>query len=302
MSQHLPTSWAALLVCIAQMFLVTIAAQRFRPVVLAPGLFCGDEGGIPSIAGWLHAEYPGIYIQNYTINHWASLLVDLDQQVENLAALIQSDPNLTDGFDMVAHSQGALVTRGYIQRYNNPPVHNWISLAGPNGGVFGVPDFNDWCPDDTCPWINDIFSELVEKGLTEPFLQDFVTFASYWKDPLHMSLFRNASAYLADINNERSVKNSTYRRNNLALNSMTLVLAELDHIVVPKESEWFGFFQDGSDSVMQNLTQTPTYLGDWIGLKTLDQQGKLHLLSAKCGIKTFRRIRAKSTRGQSYSH
>lgn len=261
---------------------ISAAVARYRPVVLVPGLFCGDEGGMPAIASWLQAEYPGIYIQNYTINHWMSLLVDMNTQVDNLAKLIQGDPNLTNGFDLIGHSQGGLVTRGYIERYNDPPVHNWISLAGPQGGVYGVPDFNDWCPDDMCPWLNSIFSELVEKGFTEPVLQNLVTFAQYWKDPLHMSLFLNTSAYIADINNERPVKNATYRENIISLNQMTLVLAELDHIVVPKETEFFAFFADGSDSVIQNLTETPTYVGDWIGLKTLDQSGKLHMVSVNC--------------------
>lgn len=264
------------------MMICFTAAARYRPVVLAPGLFCGDEGGMPVIAAWLQKEYPGIYIQNYTINHWASLLIDMNDQVDNLAKLIQGDPNLADGFDLIGHSQGGLVTRGYLQRYNNPPVHNWISLAGPQGGVFGVPDFNDWCPDDTCPWINEIFSELLEKGFTEPLLQHLVTFAQYWKDPLHMNLFLNTSGFIADLNNERPIKNASYKANNLKLNSMTLLLAELDHIVVPKETEWFGFFQDGSDSILQNLTETPTYQGDWIGLKSLDQQGKLSLLRVNC--------------------
>ena len=39
-----------------------------------------------------------------------------------------------------------LVTRAFIERFNDPPVHNWISLAGPQFGVYGVPDFNALCP------------------------------------------------------------------------------------------------------------------------------------------------------------
>lgn len=58
---------------------------RYRPVVLIPGLFCGDEGGIPEIHGWLQAAYPGIYVYNYTISHWESLLTELNVQVEMLA-------------------------------------------------------------------------------------------------------------------------------------------------------------------------------------------------------------------------
>ena len=263
-------------------FIACCCAATYRPVVLVPGLFCGDEGGIPEIAQWLQQTYPGIYIQNYTINHWMSLLVDMNTQVDNLAKLIQADPNLKDGFDVVAHSQGALVSRGYIERYNNPPVHNYVSLGGPQGGVFGVPDLNDWCPDDICPWLNTIFSYLVEEGFTEPILQSLVTFAQYWKDPLHMPLFLNTSAFIADVNNERAVKNATYKQHVTSLNHMVLVMAEMDHIVVPKETEFFAFFADGSDSVIQNLTSTPTYQGDWIGLQTLDKTKRLSLHAVNC--------------------
>jgi len=259
-----------------------VADAKYRPVVLVPGLFCGDEGGIPQIAAWLQGAYPGIYIQNYTINHWMSLLVDMNTQVANLAALISGDPNLADGFDLIGHSQGGLLTRAYIERFNQPAVHNWISLAGPQSGVYGVPDLNDWCPDDICPWLDVIFSELVEKGFTEPLLQDLVTFAQYWNDPLNHALFLNSSAFIADVNNERATKNATYKANMVSLNSATLLLAELDHIVVPKESEFFGFFQDGSDSIVQNLTETPTYKGDWIGLRTLHTTGKLNMHRVNC--------------------
>jgi len=48
-----------------------------------------------------------------------------------------------------------------------------------------------------------------------------------------------------------------------------------DTVVVPKESEWFGFYSDGSNSQILPYNQTKLYLNDQIGLKTLDQTGRL---------------------------
>jgi palmitoyl-protein thioesterase len=50
-------------------------------------------------------------------------------------------------------------------------------------------------------------------------------------------------------------------------------------MVQPIESEWFGFYQPGQDQVVQTLQQTDLYKEDWIGMRTLDEQGKLAFLS-----------------------
>jgi hypothetical protein len=64
--------------------------------------------------------------------------------------------------------KGALVARGFIERFNFPRVHNLVSLAGPVTGVYGVPDFNELCPDNVCPWLAKIMSKIAEGGYTEP--------------------------------------------------------------------------------------------------------------------------------------
>jgi len=263
--------------------LVAVATAAYRPVVLIPGLFCGDEGGIPEISGWLHAAFPGIYIYNYTIDHWASLLVELNVQVSNLAAGVAADPNLRNGFDIVAHSQGTLVARGFIERVNSPPVHNFVSLAGPVNGVYGVPDFNELCPDNICPWLAEIMSLISEGGYTEPVLQHLVTFAQYWHDPLNYQAYLNSSDFLADVNNERQQVNATYRANFIKMNSLVLIKAGKDRIVVPPESEHFGFFALGNDTQVVPMQQTRLYTEDLFGLKTLDQAGKIHMYEVPCG-------------------
>ena len=158
----------------------------------------------------------------------------MDKQVEELAAVIRSDPKLSRGFNLVGHSQGGLLTRAYIQRFNDPPVHNYISLAGPHDGVYGIPDLNALCPDTACPWVNDIIDTVTHGCSTWPNSSDpgctlskvaqrALTFFSYWKTPLFYDAYLANSTFLADVNNEREQKNATYRKNMASLNAMLLV-------------------------------------------------------------------------------
>ena len=59
---------------------------------------------------------------------------------------------------------------------------------------------------------------------------------------------------------------------------MVLVKYNKDQIVQPPESSWFGFYMPGQDVTSQPLQQTPLYVNDDLGIRTLDQQGKLVLL------------------------
>lgn len=70
----------------------------------------------------------------------SSITNKLDTQVESFKKAVTSDPKLKDGFNAVGLSQGNLVVRGYIQKYNNPPVKNFISICGPHGGIGTCPN------------------------------------------------------------------------------------------------------------------------------------------------------------------
>jgi len=73
-------------------------------------------------------------------------------------------------------------------------------------------------------------------------------------------------------------KNQTYKNNLASLNQLALFKFDLDTVVIPRESEWFGFFVEGSTTEMLAMKYQPIYTEDWIGLQILDYAGKLHLL------------------------
>lgn len=54
---------------------------------------------------------------------------------------------------------------------------------------------------------------------------------------------------------------------------------EQDTVLIPRETSWFGYYPDGSFSTVLSPNQTKLYIEDWIGLKTLDDAGKVKFVS-----------------------
>eukprot|EP00041_Stephanoeca_diplocostata_P019665 m.427572 g.427572 ORF g.427572 m.427572 type:complete len:311 (+) comp21363_c1_seq6:296-1228(+) len=256
---------------------------QWRPVVLMHGLDAAAES-MSHAQGWIEADFPGIYTRSIEIGNGKedSLLFNMNKQVDIFAENVRKDPKLVHGFNVIGHSQGGLVIRGYVERYNDPPVFNMISWAGPQAGVYGVPDFNALCPDHTCPWLDELATHLSDGSWADKFVQEHFSFTNYWKPPLNYSAYLEANIFLADINNERDVKNDTYKAHLSALNTYALCYSELDTIVIPRTSPWFQFYAIGSDTKVVEWNQTRSYLEDWIGLKLLQDSGKLVRWSVPC--------------------
>jgi len=264
----------------------------FRPVALMHGLDASAEA-MNGVEQWVKADFPGIYTHNIEVGNGKedSWFMPIERQVEEFAKVVKADVNLAKGFNLICHSQGGMLARAYIERYNNPPVHNFITWSTPHAGVYGVPDFNVLCPDKDCPWLNEIMSALME-GKADV-LQDHIAFAAYWRDPINVTAFKAKNKFLTDINNMRDAKNSTYRANMISLNSFLAMFTTRDAIVIPNSSPWFQFFADGSMETVTPLRQTDTYLGDWIGLQTLDKAGKLFPRQCNCTHQDYPRADCK---------
>lgn len=244
--------------------MVMCASATYRPVVLMHGLGdAGSNAGMQSLAQNISNTYPGLYAVavdvSDTLDSFFNLMAD---QVDKFAAVVRADPNLAHGFNAVGLSQGGLIVRAYVQRYNNPPVFNLISICGPQDGV-------GTCPGGFPSFICDIF----ELG---PYTAQ-LSFAGYWKDVRNQTEYLQESTFLADVNNERPQKNATYIQNLLSVNKYVAVMALNDTVVQPKESAQHGFWQWNEQGTVQTIFNTQAYNEDWIGLKTLNEQGKLVL-------------------------
>jgi len=203
----------------------------------------------------------------------------MPEQVDAFAKAVKADARLKNGFNCIGHSQGGLITRAYIERYNDPPVFNYITWATPHGGQFGIPQLN-------IPVLRDLFTQLVEGNFSVP-LQKTFSFASYWRDPIRYEQYRKVNLFLVDINNEQDTKNPVYKQRLSSLNAFVMFWSTVDVIVVPKQSGTFENYALNSTTVVTPLKQSKLYTEDWLGLKALDTRGALKIISTDCKHENF---------------
>lgn len=203
----------------------------------------------------------------------------MDAQVDQFARVVRADKNLSNGFNAVGFSQGNTVIRGYIHKYNDPPVRSFLSMHGVLMGVNGLPQ----CPMEVpglgliCRAVDAIVSHA---GVYSSFVQDHLAQANYYRDAANLGEYRSGAHFLPYINNEvKGQENATYKENFKSLEKLVLVMAEDDTMVHPKESEHFGYFKDGSTETLVDMRDAPWYTDDWFGLKSLDQDKKIDFFS-----------------------
>jgi len=220
---------------------------------------------------FIHSIKIGDSILDDVIN---SYMHDANEYVNAACKQIASIPELKNGFNGIGFSQGAQFMRAYVQRCNQPAVKNLISIGGQHQGVYGLP---------RCPGVNSTLCEyarqLLDLGAYLSFVQHNLIQAQYWHDPWNNDLYLKNSNFLADINNERPIKNEQYKKNLLSLDTFVMVKFLEDSFVQPIESEWFGFYELGQDTKVLALNETQLYQEDWLGLKMMDKAGKLKFQS-----------------------
>ncbi|EGC30795.1 hypothetical protein DICPUDRAFT_157425 [Dictyostelium purpureum] len=258
-------------------------ATPIRNIVIWHGL--GDSCCFPfsmgKIKDIIQNQYPGVYVKSIEIGSsidedvYNSWFKNVNEQIDMACEMIKADTNLTNGFNAVGFSQGSLFLRAFVERCNDPPVHNLISIGGPQNGVFGAPR----CATTNGTFCN-VARNLLELGAYDEYVQNNLVPAEYWQDPLQYSKFLEKSIFLADINNMKDVKNQTYKDNLLSLNKFALTLFLNDTIVIPRESEHFGWYEEGQAKNIIPMEKTQLYQEDWIGIQQLDNEGKLIFLES----------------------
>lgn len=79
------------------------------------------------------------------------------------------------------------------------------------------------------------------------------------------------TTFLPDLNNENKI-NTDYKKRMESLNKMVLVKAKDDTMIIPNDSEWYGFFKNNSVDKW-TMEEAPYY--DLFGLKTLNEAKKI---------------------------
>merc|ERR1719219_1923027 len=262
-------------------FFSAIEAEGSLPVVIWHGM--GDSccnpvsmGRIKSVIegetkGYVLSLKIGYTVIDDTIN---GFLKPVNQQVEMVCQEIAADPNLQNGYNAIGFSQGGQFLRAVAQRCPNPPMKNLVTMGGQHQGVFGFPG----CPGEDL-FLCELLRRLLNFAYFEP-IQNILIRAQYWHDPLHYDLYVNSSQFIAAINNEDPDNfDSTFAENLVQLENFVMVMFGEDTTVEPIETQHFGFYYPGQDQDIQPLTEAPIYMEDRIGLRALDEAGKLAFLT-----------------------
>jgi len=218
---------------------------------------------------WLRKAYPGIYIKNLNIYPGPpSQMTHMAPMQARIEESIKSDPMLQDGFNFYGESQGGLQARAYVSLTNDPPVHNLVSISGPQEGV-GL------CPTIDMPVLKQICADGAP--IIGIYHWPKCSFCDYWHG-LDKEKYLKNNQWLAALNNAKDQKDESISARMKSLNFYMASAGSDDRVVQPRESAWHTFWPWGGpqkESAVMNWRQTEGYQGDWLGLKTLDEQGKL---------------------------
>lgn len=251
------------------------------PLIIWHGLgdsFAND--GLMSVAALAEETNPGTFTYIIKLaddgngDSRASFFGNLTEQIDKVCADLAGHNILSTApaVDALGFSQGGQFLRGYIERCNFPPVRSLVTFGSPHNGISEFQTCGD------TDWLCKGAQGLLRWNTWSSYVQSHLVPAQYFRDPLQYDDYLEYSNFLADINNERELKNQTYKDNLEKLERFVMYMFEDDTTVVPKESSWFAEV-NGTD--VQELKERVLYKEDWLGLKALDKKGALEFKSTE---------------------
>jgi palmitoyl-protein thioesterase len=232
--------------------------------------------GLRDVAALAEAVNPGTLVYTVKLDDSASgdrtatFLGNVTEQVAKVCADLAAHPILSTApaIDALGFSQGGQFLRAYVQRCNSPPVRSLVTFGSQHNGIV---EFRDCAATD---WLCKGAMALLRGNTWSSFVQARLVPAQYYRSPNaeEYEKYLQYSNFLADINNERVLKNKTYVENMAKLENFVMYMFEDDTTVIPKETAWF---EEVNGTEITPLRARKLYSEDWIGLRQLDRKGGL---------------------------
>jgi palmitoyl-protein thioesterase len=249
------------------------------PLVIWHGL--GDtfnSEGIQEVGSLADAINPGTFVYNVALagdangDRSATFFGNVTTQLETVCEALAAHPILSTApaIDAIGFSQGGQFLRGYVERCNSPPVRSLVTFGSQHNGIVKFRACGD------TDWLCRSAMALLRWNTWSEFVQNRLVPAQYYRDPADIDTYLEHSNFLADINNERVLKNTTYADNVAALANFVMYLFEDDTTVVPRETSWF---EEVNGTESTPLRARDIYRQDWLGLRRLDRKGGLRFRS-----------------------
>jgi palmitoyl-protein thioesterase len=264
------------------------------PIVMWHGMGdnCCDPVSMGHLKGVMESHTPGLYVHNVMVgpNPWVDSMEgffgDVNHQVKEQCERLLAEPRLANGFFAVGFSQGSQFMRAVVERCGGGEtpgdgklvVRRLVTLGGQHAGVSALPGCEPFDGNATLSAYCRAAEAAVEAAAYSFLTRATVVQAQYYRDPTKFREYLEKNPFLPDVNNERETKNENYKRNILRLERLVLIRFSEDTVVVPKDSAWFGAYREGTrpeqDDVVE-LRDGALYKEDWLGLRALDESGRL---------------------------
>jgi len=215
-----------------------VEATFTRPIVLSHGMgdSCWNTNSMGSIISAIK-NYTKTEVEcvptgnNQTEDTRSGYLIDLGDAIDVFAANVRTKTHLKNGFDAIGFSQGNIILRGYMQKYNDPPVNNFISVHGPLMGVSSMPH----CDPTKSPGCEAIAHFLSSLGVYSEFVQHHLMQAGYYRDVTKVGTKEYMEhCRIARLNGEAEAENMEVTMDNQKKNFLkTGVLSRLEFEKLP---------------------------------------------------------------------
>ena len=235
-------------------------SKNSLPVVVLHGVESSSEKMVP-FCDWLTENYD-VKVFNIEIGNGekTSLYTPLPKQLEELCATIYKIDELEEGFNFIGMSQGGLLARGYVEQCNLYPVTNLITLVTPHGGEF---------------------IKTITTNFYTDFFQKHLSVAGYWRNPLDLPAYLSKCSYLPILNNEIETDESSEQLEQISkLEHFIMIWSPYDTVLSPPESGKFSFYDEELKVI--SLEDSDLYKKDLLGLKYLNENGKLKAYETNC--------------------
>jgi len=252
----------------------TSSSRSPLPLIIWHGLGDNYEAdGLNATAKLAQQVNPGTYVYIIRLaesagdDRKATFFGNVTNHVAQVCEDLASHPILSkaEAVNGLGFSQGGQFLRAYVERCNSPLVRNLVTFGSQHNGIARFQGCN---PTD---WLCKAAGNLLAANTWSSFSQSTLVPAQYYRNGNDLDSYLQYSNFLADINNERDIKNKTYKDNLSKLKKFVMYVFEEDETVIPKESGWFAEV-NGTTQEVTPLRNRTIYKEDWIGLKEVDKR------------------------------